>query len=275
VTAFLPTARQAGRRAHDNPLTFYANPLRQAISASTWRSAWFLICYLAVSWVLFSVALTVSVTAATLAITVVALPLLITAAKVIHWCADVERRRLRRAVGHQVSARYTEAAAGTSLRTRASAYWTDRATWRDLGYLTGLWVPLYTLDTVVIAIWGWFLSWITMPLWYWAPWLQYHGHRIHGYQLGFYFPHGPDGPGTIGIFVDTLPKAVLVAVAGLVGFLIFNYVLVATARMHARVANAMLRPPADPLAEAKDVLSSRGPLGRLTQDVDALSRTGD
>jgi hypothetical protein len=44
----------------------------QAISASTWRSAWYLICYLAMSWALFSLALTASVVAAVLTITVVA-----------------------------------------------------------------------------------------------------------------------------------------------------------------------------------------------------------
>jgi hypothetical protein len=142
----------------------------------------------------------------------------------------------------------------------AAAYWRDRATWRDLGYLVGMWVPLYTLDTIVIAIWSWFLSWITLPLQYWAPWLEYHGRRIHGFQLGFYFPHGPDGPGTVGLFVDTLPKALLAAAAGLVGFLIFNYLLVATARMHASVARALLRQRADPLAEAKDVVATPGPL---------------
>jgi hypothetical protein len=275
MTALAPTAGLDRHRADGIKLRIYPNPLRQAVSASTWRSAWFLIWYLGVSWLLFSVAFTVSVTAATLAITAVALPLLISAAKVTHWCADIERRRLRQAFDRPVPAGYTEPAADASLRRKASAYWADRATWRDLGYLTGLWVPLYILDTVVIAIWGWLLSWITIPLWYWAPWMQYQGRRIHGYQLGFYFPHGPDGPGTVGVFVDTLPKALLVAAAGLIGFLLFNYVLVATARMHARVARALLGPPADPLADAKEVLSEPGPLGRLSQDLDSLGHAAD
>jgi hypothetical protein len=117
----------------------------------------------------------------------------------------------------------------------------------------------------VVAIWAWFASWITLPLWYWAPWTDYHGIKYHGMQLGFYFPQDrrPGGAGTIGIFVDTLPKALIVAAAGLVGLLIFNYVIVATARMHARVARALLRPPADPLAEVKAALATPGPLGPL------------
>jgi hypothetical protein len=63
--------------------------------------------------------------------------------------------------------------------------------------------------------------------------------------------------------VDTLPKALLLAAVCLVLFLLFNYVLVATARAHAVVAAALLRAPADPLAEAKAVLAHPGPIPPL------------
>lgn len=109
---------------------------------------------------------------------------------------------------------------------RARAAWRD-GTWRELGYLAGLWIPLYTLDTVVLAIWLTFLAGITLPAWYWAP---------RGAAAGF---------------------AVL--------FLLFNYVLVATARMHGRVARSLLGPPPDPLAAAQSVLAKPGPLGPLIQ----------
>jgi hypothetical protein len=46
--------------------------------------------------------------------------------------------------------------------------------------------------------------------------------------------------------------------------LIFNYVIVATGRAHARMARALLRPPADPLAAARGVLAGPRPLGPLT-----------
>ena len=82
---------------------------------------------------------------------------------------------------------------------------------------------------------------------------------MHGIQLG-YFPNGPGPADSWGVYVDTLPKALLTAAACLVLFLIFNYVLVATARVHALVARAVLRAPADPLAAAKDVLAQPGPL---------------
>jgi hypothetical protein len=66
------------------------------------------------------------------------------------------------------------------------------------------------------------------------------------------------------VYVDSLPKALLTAAACLVLFLIFNYVLVATARAHARIARALLRGPIDPLAAAKDVLARPGPLQAIS-----------
>ena len=40
----------------------------------------------------------------------------------------------------------------------------------------------------------------------------------------------------------------------------FSYLLVLTARTHATVARTLLRPPEDPLAQAKDLLRRPGPL---------------
>ena len=66
------------------------------------------------------------------------------------------------------------------------------------------------------------------------------------------------GQPQIGLYADTLPRALLAAAIFLVLFLIFNYVLVLTARTHARVARSLLRAPADPLAEAREVLERPG-----------------
>jgi hypothetical protein len=108
--------------------------------------------------------------------------------------------------------------------------WRDRAAWRQLGRATSLWLPLGLLDTVLLSVWGWFLGMITLPAWYWVPWMDVHGQRFHGYQLGFWFPHGPSGPGTVGVFIDTLPKALLAAAIGVAGFVASSYLLVVTAR---------------------------------------------
>ena len=56
------------------------------------------------------------------------------------------------------------------------------------------------------------------------------------------------------------PGARILAATGLVAFLLFNYVLVATARLHATIARALLRAPEDPLREAKEMLHRHGPL---------------
>jgi hypothetical protein len=63
--------------------------------------------------------------------------------------------------------------------------------------------------------------------------------------------------------VGNLHQALIAAGVFLVLFLLFNYVLVGTARLHARIAGALLRAPADPMAEAKEVLTKPGPLGPL------------
>ena len=59
-----------------------------------------------------------------------------------------------------------------------------------------------------------FLAGITLPAWYWAPWQSVHGTRFHGYQLG-YFPNGPHGHPGYGLYIDTLPKALLAAAVSL------------------------------------------------------------
>src|SRR5258708_34140701 len=75
-------------------LRLYLNPLRQAVSASTWRATWYMLAYLVVGWVLFGAVLTAGIAAITLAITLAGLPLLIAAAAVIRGCASAERWRL-------------------------------------------------------------------------------------------------------------------------------------------------------------------------------------
>lgn len=69
---------------------------------------------------------------------------------------------------------------------------------------------------------------VTLPLWYWAPFDHFsHGLTAHGVQLG-YFPNGPYGPGAAGVYVDTLPKALLTALVCLLLLVPFSYLLVLT-----------------------------------------------
>jgi hypothetical protein len=131
---------------------------------------------------------------------------------------------------------------GTLLR--AIDRWRDPMIWRELGYLVALWLPLALLDVAVLAVWSALLTGLTLPFWYWAPrgtdLAGYvHGAAEHGFALG-YFPHGPAGPGAIGLYADTLPRAMLAAAIYGVLLLLFNYVLVAAARVHAATARAWL-----------------------------------
>jgi putative sensor protein len=260
------------------------DPVRLVFSGSPWRAAWFLACYVfAVGWVLFAAALTVTVTAACLLVTLAGFPLLVAAAAVLRGCAGAERFRLRGVLKEPVRGRY-RSPARPGLRAEVATRWKDGATWRDVAYLIGLWPPLFILDTTVLAIWITFLAGVALPAWYWAvPGgsvnFVYSGSSSHpaaaphGVAIG-YFPHGPFGHGGVGVFIDTLPRALLAAAGFLILFLLFNYVVVLAAKAHARVARSVLSAPADPLAEAKEVLARPGPLGSLTQKTQTRTTPG-
>jgi len=241
-------------------LSLRRDPIRLVLSRGLWKSVWYLLGYLAVGWVLFAIAVAVAVGGAGLSVTLAGLPVLAAAAATIRWCADVERARLRPMVDGPVAGSYRQVV-GSGVMAQLRTRWRDPATWRDVAYVVGLFVPLLALDTIVLAVWWASLAAITLPIWYRFPWQSIHGVRYHGYQLG-YFPNGPHGPGHWGLYVDTLPKALAVAGVCLILFLIFNYILVATARAHAAVARGLLGPAEDPLHEAKEVLDRPGPLAR-------------
>jgi hypothetical protein len=260
-------AEQDGGPRPELRLTYARNPLRLVVSGTLWRAVGYLATYVFVTgWVLFSVAFTAATTALAFVITVAGIPLLTAAAEAIRGCATVERMRLDQVLTGPAGSGYREVTGG--LIARAKGHWRDPATWRDFAYLVGMWVPLFTLDTVVLTVWLALLAMITVPLWYWAPtgnesagYLA-HGHTVHGVAIG-YFPHGPYGHGALGVFIGTLPSALVAAAVCLVLFLLFNYVVVATARAHAVVARALLSAPADPLAPVREVLDQPGPLGAL------------
>jgi len=246
-------------------LSLRRNPVSLLLSRAPWTAAWYLLGYLLAGTVLFAVALTAIAASAALCITLLGLPLLVAAATVVRGCAAAELGRLRIVCRDRVSGRYRRATRPgliAELRTR----WTDPALWRDLAYLLAMYPLLLALDAAAVGIWLVLLAGITLPAWYRLP------HQAivvgvnsgasgsaHGVELG-YFPVGPNGHQAWGVHVNTLPKALLVAAACLVLFLLFNYVLVAVARLHATVARGMLRAPEDPLKEAKEVLSRPGPL---------------
>jgi hypothetical protein len=250
-------------------LSLRRNPVRLVLSRSTWAAAWYLFAYLFTGTVLFAIALTVAITGAALSITLAGIPVLVAAAATIRWCADVERVRLRTVDPAPIVGRYREVT-GSGVMAQLRSRWRDPANWRDIAYLIGMYVPLLALDVIVFAVWLTLLAGITVPIWYWAPRQTFdNGGSAHGVQFG-YFPNGPHGHPAYGLYVDTLPKALLAAVVCAVLFLLFNYVLVATARLHAAVARGLLGPQEDPLREAKQVLRRPGPLQRLSQEEEVI-----
>jgi hypothetical protein len=238
-------------------LALRRDPVRLLLSRGLWAGAWYLLAYQVVGWVLFAVALSAALTGAALCVTLAGIPLLIGAAAVIRWCADVERARLLPFCG-DVGSHYREETA-SGLLSRVRGLWRDPAIWRDITYLLGMLLPLVTLDLIVLTVWLVLLAGITLPAWYWAPWQTVHGVRVHGYQLG-YFPNGPHGHPGYGFYIDTLPKALLAAALVAIAFLLFNYVVVATARAHVAVARNLLSTRDDPLRAAREVLGRPGPL---------------
>jgi hypothetical protein len=243
-------------------LPLHGNPLHQLVTASTWRAAWCLLAYLVWGWLLWAAVLAATLTAAVLCITLAGIPLLVAAAGVIRGCANAERWRLRGVLAGPIHGGY-RAVRRPGILGQVRTRWSDPATWRDFAYLFALFPLLWALDLAVMVVWLVLLGGITVPLWYWAPVGTFNnGQSAHGLQFG-YFPNGPSGPGSWGWFVGNLHQALIAAGIFLVLFLLFNYVLVGTARLHARIASALLRAPADPMAEAREVLTTPGPLGPL------------
>jgi hypothetical protein len=250
----------------DSLLPLYANPLRLVFSASPWRAAGYLLSYLIVSGLLFAIVLFASLTTVVLAVTVALAPLLIASAAVIRGCASVERAMLRQVLRQPVRGSYPPPAAD-GLWRRARGAWSRGATWRDISYLAGLWVPLFALDAVVFSVWVYLLAGVTLPLWYRHVADVCIGtcgvQHVPGLLFGR-FPNGPHGLGAHGLWIyPSVGPALLVAAGCLVAFVAFSYVLVLTARLHGTVARAVLRGPSDPLGPARHVMTEPGPLGSL------------
>jgi len=241
------------------------DPVRLLLSRSLWAGAWYLFSYLFTGTAAFAITLTAVAAGGALSFTLAGLPLLIAAAAAVRGCAGLERARLQALFTTPVRGGYREAT-GPGLLARLATQWQDPAIWRDISYLLGLFPLLFGLDATVLVVWLALLAGITLPAWYEYPRQTWSigvnggpGGSAHGVQLG-YFPYGPHGHPGWGLYVDTLPKAIAAAAACLILFLLANYMLIATARLHAAIARALLSAPHDPLGEAKEVLRRPGPL---------------
>ena len=226
-------------------LRFYRNPFRQLFSVSLLRACGYLLSYVFVGTALFAAAATVLLVGLVANVTWLGIPLLTGAGYFQRGCASVERWRAR-LVGGTADPRPLDIPAGTPMFTRLREVWTDPVTVRSAGFLIVLYPVLLLLDLVVAAV---FVAWcgmVVLPLWYWAI-------PAPGVLLGF-----PDG----GFYVSSLPAAAGVALVALVLAAATAYPVVGAARLHRTVVRRALGPYRDPLAEARAVLISPGPLAR-------------
>ncbi|KLL12198.1 hypothetical protein FrCorBMG51_05530 [Protofrankia coriariae] len=224
------------------------HPIRLPFSLAPWAAAGYLGGYLLVGTVLFAVCLSLLLLAVATSVSWLGVPVLVGVASIIHGCAQVERLRAG-LVGWRIPNAYRPVR-GSGILAQARSRWTDPSTMRDCTYLILLYPLLLILDLVALVLWIAGVAGVALPLWYWSiP-------GEHGVQLG-YFPD--DGPAT-GIKVDDLPTALLTAAGFAVLCVFLAHLVVAAARLHRAVATMLLRPPVDPLADAKRMLTEPGPL---------------
>ena len=246
-------------------LRTYRNPLRMVFASGTWAAGWYLFSYLFVGTALFCVIVTAASVSASLAVVWVGLPMLIGTAYFIRGCVIFERGRARVVVPEGLPELEPVAAAEGFFATLKSQ-WRDRTTQRGLLYFTLLYVPLYVLDVFVWSVWFSFLGMITVPVWYrFIPQTFDNGTKAHGLSWG-HFPNGPHGSDGWGFWIGSTPAAIVAALVCLVLFLAWNYVLIATARLHVNAVRGVIVDYRDPLAEAKHVLQVPGPLRTASGD---------
>ena len=248
-------------------LRMHRNPIRMLFSPGVWASSWYLFSSFVLYIALFAVITSITVTSAALVIIWAGLPLLIGSAYFIRGCVVMERGRARVVVPEGLPV-MPPVETGEGLFATLRAVWRDQITQRGLAQFTVLAVPLIVLDVVVWSIWVGFLGTVTVPIWYRYIPQTFDGQPTHGLTWG-YFPHGPNGKDAIGFFIGSDLSATVAAAAGVVLLLAWNYVLVATARVHVSTVRSMVA-GRDPLAAARRVLENPGPLNSQTHTSTAL-----
>jgi signal transduction histidine kinase len=137
--------------------------------------------------------------------------------------AQVERRRIARTLGYQISSPNRRLPQGHAL-DRARALAGDPAAWRDLAYLLLL-VPLGALEfMVVVFAFVFFIGTITLPAWLFVA-----------------FPGG--APLWQEVRIDTLPEALIAAVVALPLSALSAYLLITgLSQAHVALGGALLGP---------------------------------
>lgn len=178
------------------------------------------------------VALAVWVTSVTvglvLAITVVAAPVTLAAFRALRAFTAMERRRAL--LVDPVPIAGPPAPSGApSARARWKDTIRDRNSWRDLAWAVVSSGVSVALGVAVVAAWAAVAYLITLPLWFWAP-------------------PASSGVPSVGVAIDSAPRAVLACVVGLVLLPVAGLIGIALARLEVRAMRATLTPsPGDPV----------------------------
>ena len=107
----------------------------------------------------------------------------------------------------------------------------DPQTWRDMGWLALTWIAGFALGLVPIAVAGFALAYVSMPIWYWA----------------ISDPDSQYGLTNLGLFtVDTFGEALAAAGIGLALIPIALLLARGCATAHAALAARVLSPPRRP-----------------------------
>jgi signal transduction histidine kinase len=222
--------------------TVLLRPLR----ASTWRELANLLLGFVMSIVVFVVLVTLTSVGLSLLITLVGLPILLAAAYVNRWFADLERARAGLVLRTHVGRHYRDAS-GQGFWHRVRVVAGDPQTWKDYAWLLLVSVIGFAFGLVAIVLWSVALFALSVPLWWWIP-------------------SGVDDAD--GWQVDSWSRALLVGAAGVVATILTAWICAALARGQAHAARALLAPG---LAERVDELE-RTRAGAVVAQQDELER---
>jgi signal transduction histidine kinase len=208
------------------------NPFRLLVSPEPWLAFLFMLFSFVLGVFWFVVLVTLIAFGSGMVITLVGLPVL--ALTMLLWIqgARLERVRVRAFLGEPIRDPYQPAPEDANWWVKLKTRLVDRYTWLDLLYLFLLFpigIAEFVIATTAVAF---PLSLTTMPAYYWV------GAEIFTIQI------------------DTLPKALVVAVSSLPLLLIAPYVMVGVGRGHAWLARHLLGSDREAELEAR--------VGRLT-----------
>ncbi|MFD9632623.1 sensor domain-containing protein [Streptomyces violascens] len=245
--------RGRGRLINARRLSPRRGPLGTLFSGAPWHATGYLLGYLFAGTALFAVSTAAVLAGFVFGQLTLTLVLTVGSAWVVRCCAQVERGRAA-LVDEPIPYAYqevTEPGLGGHLKARC----TDPAFFRDCAYLILLYPALLLLDVLTLLVWLPLLVGVSLPLWFWGVDSRQPDGSYHtGMRLG-----RSDGTG-VGVWIDNWPAALIAAAVFFVLALYVSRLVVAGARLHLTVAHTLLRPPTDPLARAKRVLTEPGPL---------------